>query len=95
MINFLIVIRALVTTLGPMTITPVALSIGFSNVLGEGHFASEPIHLRDFAVNFQISLETNYHVYLDLHILSLIRCQLCFSYLFKCLIIASCLAYPV
>lgn len=77
-----------------MTVTQVAVSIGFSNVLGEGHFALEQIHLRDFAVYFQISLEINYCVYLDLHILSPIRCQLCFVDLFKCLLIASCLAHP-
>lgn len=43
LINFISAIVASFPTLEPMSVTPVALSIGFSNILGEGHFASEHV----------------------------------------------------
>lgn len=45
LITLLSIIVAPFVALGPMSLTPVALSIGFSDILGEGHFASEHVSI--------------------------------------------------
>lgn len=70
--------------LGPMSLTPVALGIGFSQYFwGKAFCLWTCIHFRDFVIFVQISLEINSHVSLDFHVLSPIKFQLCFTCLLK------------
>lgn len=76
-INFLTVRVAPFATLGPMSITPVALIVDLSNIFwGKGMLPLNTHPFGGFCYLFQTPLEANYHVYLDpiyhTHVISVI-----------------------